>query len=372
MGNDKRVAIMSTDWIRAQNPSTGKVEFVRPLVPGGCAWYRCVLPFISMAEFGWESDIGIPGFNEERGFGIVKEDDKEYFDYPIVFFKLIMHRTALNGILRARELGQKVVVDVDDFFVDIPKSNVAYEGTSSSAPGREDDNRDIYEQILFAADALVCSTQFLYDYYSSRRSNVFMVRNAVDLKLFKRRKDKGRFHPTVGWSGMTPYRGHDLYTLPFLGEFLEGNGLKFHHSGWNPGTVHAHTQLGISDSISSFEGQQPVMFASHLYQRFDVGIVPLAINDFNKSKSYLKGLEMVACGIPFIAQGLPEYQWLFDAGVGRVANSVDEWLYHLGELLDPTMRKDESDINYEIVKENFTMKQAKYEWNKVFEEILSL
>jgi hypothetical protein len=39
-----------------------------------------------------------------------------------------------------------------------------------------------------------------------------------------------------------------------------------------------------------------------------VGLVPLTRGPFNEAKSYLKGLEYAAAGIPFIATPTEEYQ----------------------------------------------------------------
>jgi glycosyltransferase involved in cell wall biosynthesis len=115
-----------------------------------------------------------------------------------------------------------------------------------------------------------------------------------------------------------------------------------------------------------------MMNVPELYRKMDVGIVPLRDVEFNHAKSYLKGLEYGAAGIPFIAQALPEYQLLADSGVGRVANTPDEWLGHMEELLDPKVRLEERDKNFQIISEKFSMKQRGYDWEEVCKEILAL
>jgi glycosyltransferase involved in cell wall biosynthesis len=109
-----------------------------------------------------------------------------------------------------------------------------------------------------------------------------------------------------------------------------------------------------------------------LYRKMDVGIVPLRDVEFNHAKSYLKGLEYGAAGIPFIAQALPEYQLLADSGVGRVATTPDEWLGHMEELLDPKVRLEERDKNFQLISEKFSMKQRGYDWEEACKEILAL
>ena len=109
-----------------------------------------------------------------------------------------------------------------------------------------------------------------------------------------------------------------------------------------------------------------------MFPPLDIGLVPLNDVEFNHAKSYIKGLEYAAAGVPFICSYSPEYQVLADAGVGRLAKTPEEWTYHLTELLDPQMRKDEAMVNYEIVKEKFSMEVRGAEWNEVMEKISAL
>jgi hypothetical protein len=57
-------------------------------------------------------------------------------------------------------------------------------------------------------------------------------------------------------------------------------------------------------------------------------------------------------------------------GVGRVARNKSEWEYHLSELMDPIMRRDEVEVNLENVKNLFTMEKRGPEWNYVYRSIL--
>ena len=365
---NKSIGFASTDWCRWPDGS-----FARPLLGNGCQWYRGTLPMEFIREFGWETDQGLLGFDANRGFGIQTSQFAPalaHYGYSVVVLKLIMQKQILHDIPAAQALGQKVVIDMDDFFVELPKSNLAYETTDPLT--HPDSNREIYEKSLYLADALIVSTQFLYDYYSSRRSNVFLVRNSIDLSKFSRRKDSGSWQPKIGWAGMTPWRGGDLETIPWLKGFLTEHKLKFHHSGHSPEMPRIHEMIGLDDNQVTVSEQYPVTGISNLYQQFDVGIVPLATHDFNKCKSYLKGLEMAACGVPFVAQALPEYEFFANAGVGRVAYDAEDWMAHLEDLMSPKVRKEESDRQYEIVKNNFTFEQTKHEWAAVYEKILML
>ena len=59
-------------------------------------------------------------------------------------------------------------------------------------------------------------------------------------------------------------------------------------------------------------------------------------------------------------------------GIGRIANTPEEWLAHLEELKSQKVRNIERQNNYKLLKEFHTMEKRGPEWDKVFKEILSL
>ena len=358
------IAFLTYDW------SFG----VKPLQPNGCGWYRCYLPMKQLKEHGWETGIGLPGFSPEHAFGILLPEEKAIHGWDIVVLKLIMLERFVDHVKRARELGQKIVVDIDDHMEGLEETNLAYKTTHPDANPKN--NRDHYVAIMDQADALITSTPFLYDFYKEKypEKPIFMVRNGIDIERWNVRKDHKGWLPTFGWVGATPWRSGDLETLnPFFGEFLKQKHLKFHHAGNIINAPTAAQQIGIDKKLCTVEPMKTMLGVPELYRKMDVGIVPLRNVAFNHAKSYLKGLENAAAGIPFIASGgLPEYQLFADEGVGRIANTPDEWIGHMTELLNPKVRLEERTKNREIISEKFSMKQRGYDWDEVFRKILAL
>jgi glycosyltransferase involved in cell wall biosynthesis len=128
----------------------------------------------------------------------------------------------------------------------------------------------------------------------------------------------------------------------------------------------------MSDSIFTSEPMKPIMTYPEMFRKIDVGIVPLSNVEFNEAKSFIKGLEYAAAGIPFIASPSSEYKYFAEKGVGRIANNQLEWVAHAEELLDPKIRKEERIKNRELVKEHFSMEQRGLDWEEVFDKILAL
>ncbi len=345
-----------------------------PLEPNGCAWYRCYLPMKELENHGWTTGIGFPGYNEKHGFGLLIPDEKAIHGWDIIVFKLIMLKSVSEKVDEARSMGQKIVVDIDDWFEGLEKTNMAYSMTDPEK--NPDNNREHYMKIIDSADAIITSTPFLYDFYKNEKGvkNIFLVRNGIDIDRWKQRKDFAGGMPTLGWVGATPWRSKDLESIaPFFGSYIEKSRLSFHHAGNIVNAPMAKKQLGIPKSVkTSYEPMQPISRYPSMFRKIDIGLVPLSNVKFNHAKSTIKGLEYAAAGVPFVASHSPEYKLLEDQGIGRVANTPQEWIGHLSELEDPKVRKDDIERNYENIHKYQTMKVRGSEWNEVMHEIRNI
>ena len=197
-----------------------------PPMPGGCTFYRCALP---RSVLGIRADLGFPAWMGDEGYGVATGPDQAMFGYDTVVLKLMMERNTVYQMKIAQALGQRIIVDVDDWYEDLPESNQAFVVTDPA--NSKISNRDFYKQVIMQADAVVTSTPFLCEQYGNMRDNVIMVRNAVDPNIHVVRKVRDR-KPVIGWVGGIPWRGGDLETMrEWLPDFLDDNDLMFHHSG---------------------------------------------------------------------------------------------------------------------------------------------
>lgn len=360
------IAFLSFDW------SFG----IQPLQPNGCLYYRGYLPNLVLNEMGWDCFVGTPGYNKEHGFGMMLPNEQALHGFDIVSFKLLMIDSLIEQIVEAREkTGVKVVVDVDDWFEGLSESNIAYKLTDPVANPRN--NRENYKKIIELADAVITSTPMLYDFYSQRRNNVFLVRNSIDINNESRwnvRSGKSNdFWPTLGWVGATPWRSNDLEIFQsFLNEYMRENKLKFHHSGDVNNAPQVAQLAGIDPQRLTKEGMKPIFDYPQVFKKIDVGTVPLNDIKFNEAKSGIKGLEYVAAGVPFIASALPEYKYLESQGIGRTASNPDEWIAHFEDLRDPKKRKEERLRNIDLTKKLHSLEARADEWNSVYTQILNL
>ena len=131
--------------------------------------------------------------------------------------------------------------------------------------------------------------------------------------------------------------------------------------------------MNIPIKTFSSEGMQPILTYGEMFKRMDIGLVPLRHVEFNLAKSFIKGLEYSAAGVPFIAENIEEYKFLYEEyGIGRVANTPDEWLGHLEELKNQKTRNIERQNNYKLSKQFHSIQARGPEWDSVYREIKEL
>lgn len=325
--------------------------------PGGCGYYRCILP---MLVCGQPAHAGILSWDPLYGFGIKESNTTGVYGFNTVMLKLIMSRWTPRQIELAHALGQRIIVDVDDHYDGLTEANAAYDITHPDK--NKIRNRDNYRAVIDAADLITVSTPFLYDYLSSRHPNVKMIRNGVNMLPFTRRKQQAR--PVIGWTGATSYRNNDLEQLrDWLPGFLEEHDLTFHHAGHDPSAPSFADITGVDTRRVTTSPLLPIEQYPEAFL-FDIGIVPLNDIPFNHAKSNIKGLEYVAAGIPFVASDLPEYRTLHESGVGLIARSPSEWVSAMTTLLDIDYRKTAARRQYDLVKQHWTIEARAAEWRE--------
>lgn len=327
-------------------------------IPNGCTYYRCLLPSQVLNETGWDAHCGLPIGTEENGFGLTVEDGG-LFGWSVVVMKLMMHHATARIMQRTQDLGARMLVDIDDFHYGLPPGNVAHRITDPTR--NQNNNRMFYEIGIRQADAVSVSTEFLANFYERRCREVYLIRNALDVERYVM-VDQPEV-PTFGWVGATPWRtGGDLELLAeWMPRFVETFKVSVHHSGHIPcDPKHFAARTGLRRvSTSSMTNMEKY---PSLLQQFHVGLVPLDMTDFSESKSFIKGLEYAAAGIPFIASPTREYRLLHASGVGRLASNAAEWMDHAIELLDPDIRREEAIRQRDIVEREFNIKGKAEQW----------
>lgn len=346
-----RIAFATEDYI----------DFGDYITPGGCAYYRCMLPRNAAGPL---SAFGPPAWSGEMGFGVRQGRQQARFGFDTVVLKMLMARWVPEQMRMAQRLGQTLIVDVDDHYDGLHETNHAWETTHPEK--NKIHNRKHYREVIEQADVVTVSTPFLYDYYKDKVNKVVLIRNGVSPVQFPKRKVRNA-KPVLGWAGAMKWRSNDADTaVPWLGEFLDEHDLLFHHAGHMPDARTFAEAAGIDPARVVTSPMEPITRYHEMLQ-FDIGLVLLSDIPFNQAKSTIKGLEYAAAGIPFVAQDLPEYARLAELGVGRVAHTPADWRKHLADLLDYRTRKREAAVSRTLTLKQHSIVSRAPEWKNLFE-----
>lgn len=373
-----RIGFATTDWSRSiHDPETGTPSY------GGAGWARCGLIARTLKARGWDVAEGTLVWDRASGRFFVRpwrpgdyqtSRDGDFVDVDLIVLQRWMFASVAAETSTAQGNGQVVVNDVDDHFWALDPRNQAHR--SSDPLVNPIENRDLYLEVVKASSAVTVSTPYLGDQLRSLGVHcpIHVLENVVDVFAFS----EARQHrppapkPTVGWVGGTPWRSGDLETLRgVLGPFLDRHGLRAYHGGHLDGALTFASALGLDPSRVLTRPMVPIWEYPSLFRGFDfIGLVPLSDRPFNRAKSWIKGLEYAAAGVPFVAADLPEYRRLANLGIGRVASKPKEWTRHLTALLDPEVRQADRERNFDRLG-SFDVDARIGLWEGTFMELLA-
>lgn len=239
--------------------------------------------------------------------------------------------------LRARRPDLGLVVELDDDLAGLPAGNAAFGAIHGKADPTE--GYPWFRKALACADVLTVSTPELARRYGTPTRPAFLIRNAVPASMIEQGPSNALGYRIgsaensdriLGWAGYVGTHTGDLEsTCSALAEFVgvdktDGRTVCFRNIGPRDGVAGA---LGLrEDDVEASGWLRPYEYRLALGS-LDVGVVPLADTRFNASKSAIKGLEMLAAGVPVIASRLPEYVELQRSGapIWVVKNTRKEW-----------------------------------------------
>lgn len=351
------IGIASADHMRADRNPNG-VELW-----GGAGWARIGQYIPHYEAAGHEVHCGIL-WKEPDGLAVETAKDTKIRP-DIILMQRLMVEGVDEAIRYGQDHGQVVINDIDDWYWGLHPENSAFLATHPKYNLRE--NTEHYAKVLRASDVVTTSTPYLKERLESLlKREVLLIENYVDLGRFTPVEQSADV-PTLGWAGSSDHRSNDLETLRgIVKPFIDRGDYTLQHSG----------SKGMNDSFADRIGCAPhrtmplvnaVDYPSLL--NFDVGIVPLRDTPFNRSKSYIKGLEYAASGIPFVAQSLPEYKRLHEKwGDGFiVADRPKDWIKALKRLTDLDFRLDMQARALKNVQDHDITKGAKL-WLSLIEQ----
>lgn len=296
---------------------------------GGTAQYRCHTPGEALRRLGW--DVTYIDALDVTPKGRVRDDP------DVLVISRIMGADLPDALRRITRYGATFVVyDTDDWFGGIPDYNPA-------ARLRDDpvDNIDVMHRAMGEANLITCSTPELAEAYSHLGRTVILP-NYLDPDIWS---DNDRYRTPhlgihVGWLGAFHWRSGDLEQLrPWLPHFLEQHPeVRFVAAGcrelleWLG--IDGLTTPAMPGNTGMAQDLRPYEHLPAMLGAIDIGLIPLAQNRFNQAKSWCKGLEYNAMGIPAVASPSREYRSYIRPGVNGLFARRGHWSRQIETIMD--------------------------------------
>jgi hypothetical protein len=327
--------------------------YVYPADKYGCGAYRLAWPAQALIDQGHDVKVCMPGDRGGIG-GSVDQRTGRLVDIqvPDDAEVIVMQRVAMqhlaDGIPLLRKRGVAVVVDMDDDLTRIDTANPAYWGFREDTGSPLHNWRNAHRACL-QATLVTTSTPKLLGVYAPHGRGV-VLENRVPARYLDLPRDlEVAARGAIGWAGAVHSHPKDLGALgPAVQRLVNQDSVPYWGVGaayaFRPGDDGLWHELGLygRTGVYATSGDCTLEEYPAAVARIGVGMIPLADTSFNASKSWLKGLEMSACGVPWVASPRAEYRRLAELlGVGALAAKPAHWYRELKRLVDDSALREE-------------------------------
>jgi glycosyltransferase involved in cell wall biosynthesis len=310
----------------------------------GSSYYRIWLPFKHLGENG-DHITGVA----RPGGPMVTPQEAEALEV------LVFQRPAGREGARMLEslAGRcKLVYEVDDDMLNVE---------SHGLPHLDNDQlRASVKRCLRLCDMVTVTNEHLAEIVRPFNDNIRILPNHVKRGLIDHVRPQ-RDKVTIGWAGGTTHLG-DLYEIATpLTNVLAGNpdvdmhfiGADFaplvgYRSRWTP------WKSDVGDYYKGID--------------FDIAIAPSEDTVFNRSKTWIRALEMGALGIPIVAQNrLPYSDYVIDGKTGFLVDTADEWEAALNTLINDADLRAEMGAAAREQAAGWTIEEGWRLWQSAYE-----
>ena len=227
---------------------------------------------------------------------------------------------------KAKELGKRRIVDVDDNYVSPELERVVREFHPENAE-KWAERQESHRRMVREADGVICATFALADVYRELNKNVIVCENTVDPSDWNYSSSKKKI------VGVVLSRNH-LKDIPLVEEACRAasrmKGVEVQVIGLDPDWDFSYTSFGFTPSISSYR---------RILSRWSIGLAPVIDNDVTRCKSDLKWLEFTMSKAVLVASDSEAYKRVPDDCIMRATNAGEFKDRVVSLLRDESRRK---------------------------------
>lgn len=276
----------------------------------GCGHYRVLYPMRTLLAQGHDVRV------IDETTGQLEDSD----DVVVVFQRPMTRDVATETIPFLRAHGVAVVVEMDD---NLSRIHPHHAGWYYHQPQYDPThNYEWLEESARQADLVTATTQSLLIHYAPHGRGVVIPNYLPDGFLTTTLVEHESPY-RLGWAGQTATHPGDLdVAVKAIRQVTNMPHWVFRTIGFEQ----TLKDIGVRGECVPWLSmdEYPVGL-----REFSLGVVPLRQHIFNEGKSYLKGLEYAAAGVPFVASNTEPYRRLAKMGAGVTANARNDWAVKL-------------------------------------------
>lgn len=250
------------------------------------------------------------------------------FDIIFIYREAFMTGTVIFETL-LKSSGRKIVYDFDDAVWKFDVSN----GNKSLGWLKRPEKTN---EIIALADLVLVGSSHLALHADQFNKNVEVIPSTLDLDKYKiGLNTKATEIPLViGWCGSVTTIKHFEIIIPVFEKLKRKYNTKVEFKVYG---LSGYTYAPLNIKSVEFNPETEVSEIS----TYDIGVMPLPVNDWTQGKCGMKGLQYMSLGIPAVLEAVGANKEIIKDGVnGFLAASEKEWVIKLSELIEsPELRK---------------------------------
>jgi glycosyltransferase involved in cell wall biosynthesis len=211
--------------------------------------------------------------------------------------------------------------------------------------------------IIRHSDHVIAGNEFLADYARRFNRAVTTIPTSVDTERFvpsAQARERDRLtavgQPIVGWIGSPTTASYVRGLADVLRRVRQRHPFVLRISGAGepvsiPGVAVDNQTWSLADEVA-------------LFNTCDIGIYPLADDEWAKGKCGFKAIEFMACGIPVVASAVGVNRTIIQDGAnGFLAATEDEWVEKLSRLLiDAELRRRFAEAGRRTIEAGYSLR----------------
>ncbi|MDP3830647.1 MAG: glycosyltransferase, partial [Ignavibacteriaceae bacterium] len=262
----------------------------------------------------------------------------------------------------------KIVFEIDDNLLNLYPEHVLFKTYEA--------NRKYFHDYLANSDLVTVTTKELKNAFSGIASRIAVLPNYIDDEIWGNKFPKRVANRKVRilFSGSKTH----LEDLALIEDVIVALSQEYQDKVefvfWGNITskieINCHIKK-ITDFMPSY-----ATYAKRLSELdIDIGLIPLADNEFNRSKSNIKYLDYSAAGITSIMSKVNAYNEIVTNGVNGVLaeNNFDSWYSAIKLLLDDSIKRNAIAQNaHSLVLSSYTTQTNAFKWLQIYSSLLNL